>query len=197
MAKTVPDSLVGQVLPRVHVERHHAGASGSSIPTLQTPSKGEAPMFVPYPPRGLGYERHTVDAATGELRSLVGVVPQPVSILYNVANKPNSDSTKVTGKRKISSYYNPALRRQQCRTNQARYRDRQRNAQMQLEKRVEQLQQEVSSLKRKYRDLASREKSNQSPWRVVAEVFSLFESSFRSPWRMVIPQLTQVKPNFD
>ncbi|KAG2792864.1 hypothetical protein PC129_g23219 [Phytophthora cactorum] len=86
---------------------------------------------------------------------------------------PNSDSTKVTGKRKISSYYNPALRRQQCRTNQARYRDRQRNAQMQLEKRVEQLQQEV---KRKYRDLASREKSNQSPWRVVAEVFSLFEN---------------------
>ncbi|KAG6945651.1 hypothetical protein JG687_00017155 [Phytophthora cactorum] len=89
------DSLVGQVLPRVHVGRHHAGASGSSIPTLQSSSKGEAPMFAPYPPRGLGYERHTVDAATGKLRSLVGVVPQPVSILYNVANKPNSDSTKL------------------------------------------------------------------------------------------------------
>ncbi|KAF1785165.1 hypothetical protein GQ600_12705 [Phytophthora cactorum] len=107
----------------------------------------------------------------------------PQSQPYRRQARPNSDSTKVTGKRKISSYYNTALRRQQCRTNQARYRDRQRNAQMQLEKRVEQLQQEVGSLKRKYRYLASRERSNQSPWSIVAEVFRLLETSFHSPWR--------------
>ncbi|KAG2809207.1 hypothetical protein PC129_g22662 [Phytophthora cactorum] len=88
----------------------------------------------------------------------------------------------------MSSYCNTALRRQQCRTNQARYRDRQRNAQMQLEKRVEQLQQEVGSLKRKYRYLASRERSNQSPWSIVAEVFRLLETSFHSPWRVASTQ---------
>ncbi|EGZ24852.1 hypothetical protein PHYSODRAFT_479772 [Phytophthora sojae] len=75
-------------------------------------------------------------------------------------------------------------RREQCRANQARYRDKQRNAQLQLEQNVELLHQEVSNLKRRYQDLSSRERSSQSPWSIVAEVFHLLESSYRSPWRM-------------
>ncbi|OWZ17819.1 Bzip transcription factor [Phytophthora megakarya] len=73
-------------------------------------------------------------------------------------------------------------RREQCRANQARYRDKQRNAQFLLENSVEQLQAELDNLKRRYRDLSSRERSNQSPWSIVAEVFRLLESSFRSPY---------------
>ncbi|KAH7482298.1 bZIP transcription factor 1 [Phytophthora ramorum] len=74
-------------------------------------------------------------------------------------------------------------RREQCRANQARYRDKQRNAQLQLEKSVELLHAELDTLKRRYRDLSSWERSNQSPWSIVAEVFRLLESSFRFPWR--------------
>ncbi|CAH0482305.1 unnamed protein product [Peronospora belbahrii] len=75
-------------------------------------------------------------------------------------------------------------RREQCRANQARYRDKQRNAQMTLEKSVEQLHQELDVLKCKYRDLSSHGRSNQSPWSIAAEFFQLVETSFRSPWIM-------------
>ncbi|KAL4160794.1 hypothetical protein PRNP1_001356 [Phytophthora ramorum] len=83
----------------------------------------------------------------------------------------------------MTNYYSTNERRQQCRTNQARYRAKQRNAHIQLEKSVKQLHQEVDGLKRRYRDLSSRERSNQSPWSIVAEVFRLLENSFRFPWR--------------
>ncbi|EGZ24849.1 hypothetical protein PHYSODRAFT_256931 [Phytophthora sojae] len=92
--------------------------------------------------------------------------------------------TQDSGKRKTPSYYNTSIRRQQCRVNQARYRNRQRQAQVELEQNVEQLRQEVGNLKRRYQDLSSRERSSQSPWSIVAEVFHLLESSYRSPWRM-------------
>ncbi|ETP51624.1 hypothetical protein F442_03260 [Phytophthora nicotianae P10297] len=176
------DSIVGRVLPRVHVGRHHARIAGATIPTLPTPIKADATMVSPFVARALGYKLHNIDAATG------GAVPRPVPSSYNATNTMSPGTTRATGKRKMSAYYSSALRRQQCRANQARYRDRQRNARTQLEKSVEQLQQEVGSLKRKYRDLSSRKRSNQSPWRVVAEVFSLFESSFKSPWRMATAQ---------
>ncbi|KAG7384002.1 hypothetical protein PHYBOEH_009666 [Phytophthora boehmeriae] len=75
-------------------------------------------------------------------------------------------------------------RREQCRANQARYRNKQRNHQLQLEKSVEQLRQELDKLKWRRRDLTSRERISHGPWTIVAEVFHLLETSFRSPWRL-------------
>ncbi|KAL4086020.1 bZIP transcription factor 1 [Phytophthora ramorum] len=96
--------------------------------------------------------------------------------------KLSPDKLKETHKRKRVDA-GKSRRREQCRANQARYRDKQRNAQLQLEKSVELLHAELDALKRRYRDLLSRERSNQSPWSIVAEVFRLLESSFRFPWR--------------
>ncbi|GMF29233.1 unnamed protein product [Phytophthora fragariaefolia] len=93
-----------------------------------------------------------------------------------------------------ASYYNSAARRQQCRVNQARYRSRKRKAQEQLGIDVQNLRQEVNSLKRRYRDLSSRERSSHSPWSIVAEVFHLLQSSFRSPWRMSSAREMMINP---
>uniref|UniRef100_M4C5H2 BZIP domain-containing protein n=1 Tax=Hyaloperonospora arabidopsidis (strain Emoy2) TaxID=559515 RepID=M4C5H2_HYAAE len=53
-----------------------------------------------------------------------------------------------------------ARRREQCRANQARYRDKQRHAQLMLEKSVGQLKDELVTLKREFRDMSSRKRSN-------------------------------------
>eukprot|EP00644_Phytophthora_capsici_P014404 jgi/Phyca11/98976/e_gw1.3.845.1 len=89
----------------------------------------------------------------------------------------------VQEKRKIKRVDSSLHRREQCRANQARYRARQRNAQDELKKTVDQLHAEVDTLKRRCRDLTSRERSSRSPWIVVAEILQLLESSFRSPWQ--------------
>ncbi|EGZ24848.1 hypothetical protein PHYSODRAFT_461339, partial [Phytophthora sojae] len=77
-----------------------------------------------------------------------------------------------------------AIRREQCRTNQARYRNRQRVRQGQLQHKVQQLQEELQGLRLKRQRLRLSEKTNRSPWAIVSEVFRLLETSFRSPWRM-------------
>ncbi|KAG7381702.1 hypothetical protein PHYBOEH_010810 [Phytophthora boehmeriae] len=92
----------------------------------------------------------------------------------------NVDGTNSTTKRKRSGL----SRREQCRANQQRYRNKQRNHQLQLEKSVEQLRQELDKLKWRRRDLTSRERISHGPWTIVAEVFHLLETSFRSPWRL-------------
>ncbi|KAL3657510.1 hypothetical protein V7S43_017648 [Phytophthora oleae] len=91
----------------------------------------------------------------------------------------------VKKKRQVSDYYRTPGRRQRIRATQALYRKKKRECQTQLELEVEKLHQVVGDLKRKYRDLSSHERSNQSPWSIVAEVFHLIEISFRSPWRTV------------
>ncbi|GMF18699.1 unnamed protein product [Phytophthora fragariaefolia] len=75
-------------------------------------------------------------------------------------------------------------RRERCRVNQARYRNKQRNTRVQLEIDVEQLHHKVNSLSRRYRELSMRERRSHNPWSIVTEVFHLLESSFRSPWRV-------------
>ncbi|CAI5720774.1 unnamed protein product [Peronospora destructor] len=75
-----------------------------------------------------------------------------------------------------------------CRANQARYRDKQKNTELAFEKSVEQLHQELEILKRRYRDVSSHERSNQSPWLIAAEVFRLIETGFRSPWSIASTQ---------
>ncbi|KAL4109851.1 hypothetical protein PRIC1_001546 [Phytophthora ramorum] len=77
-----------------------------------------------------------------------------------------------------------AIRREQCRANQARYRNRQRSHQRRLQQVVQQLHEEVQGVKLKRERLRYGEKSNRSPWTIVSEVFQLLQTSFRSPWYM-------------
>ncbi|KAL8009172.1 hypothetical protein Plhal703r1_c01g0001401 [Plasmopara halstedii] len=97
----------------------------------------------------------------------------------------NSSPSKLTetDKRKREDAHK-FRRREQCRANQARYRHKQKNAQLQLEKSTEELHKDLETLKRRYRDLSSRERIIQSPWSIVADVFRLLDICFRSSWRM-------------
>ncbi|KAG7391591.1 hypothetical protein PHYPSEUDO_004093 [Phytophthora pseudosyringae] len=76
------------------------------------------------------------------------------------------------------------LRREQCRTNQARYRNKQRNLQQHLETTVQELRQELDRLKQQRQDILLAEKTDQSPWTIVAEVFRIIDNSFCSPWNL-------------
>ncbi|EGZ24843.1 hypothetical protein PHYSODRAFT_482529, partial [Phytophthora sojae] len=76
------------------------------------------------------------------------------------------------------------VRRRQCRTNQARYRNKKRIYGDRLQHRVQQRQEELQALRLKRLRLCFSEKANLSPWDSVSEVFRLLETSFRSPWRM-------------
>ncbi|EGZ24853.1 hypothetical protein PHYSODRAFT_484421 [Phytophthora sojae] len=76
------------------------------------------------------------------------------------------------------------IRREQCRTNQARYRNKQRNNQLRLENAVRELRQDLENLKQRRQSIVLSEKTSQSPWTIVSEVFRIIESSFRSPWSM-------------
>ncbi|KAL4176502.1 hypothetical protein KRP22_001444 [Phytophthora ramorum] len=155
MASLLGDNLIGHVLPRVPINRSQAGLVGITLPNLDASRRINAPRD----------ERQATNVVIGDLLPLVDTAR-------------STPSEKAT-----TNYYSTDERRQQCRTNQARYRAKQRNAHIQLEKSVKQLHQEVDGLKRRYRDLSSRERSNQSPWSIVAEVFRLLENSFRFPWR--------------
>ncbi|GMF29235.1 unnamed protein product [Phytophthora fragariaefolia] len=90
--------------------------------------------------------------------------------------------------------YSKSRRREQCRVNQTRYRNKQRNTLVQLENDVVRLRQEVKSLKSRYQDLLSQERSSHSPWSIVAEVFHLLESSFRSPWSITSTEDMMIHP---
>ncbi|GMF26493.1 unnamed protein product [Phytophthora lilii] len=122
-------------------------------------------------------------ASDGAPRMRAGGRTPPSARTMSDEWNPCPDKLKQTNKRK-HAVDSAARRREQCRANQARYRDKQRNAQLRLERSVEELHREIDSLKRRYRDLSSRERSNQSPWTIVAEVFRLLGSCFRSPWRI-------------
>ncbi|OWZ03390.1 Bzip transcription factor [Phytophthora megakarya] len=84
--------------------------------------------------------------------------------------------------RQYSKYYNTPARRLQCRTNQARYRNRQRDYQAHLEENVRRLREELDGLKRRRQDLKSLEKNNENPWLVVTKAVCLIEKRFQSPW---------------
>ncbi|KAF4034204.1 hypothetical protein GN244_ATG13846 [Phytophthora infestans] len=77
-----------------------------------------------------------------------------------------------------------AIRREQCRNNQARYRDRQRVIQQRMQHEVQQLHEELQGLKLKRQRLHFEEKTNRSSWSIVSDVFRLLETGLRSPWLM-------------
>ncbi|ETP23623.1 hypothetical protein, variant [Phytophthora nicotianae CJ01A1] len=186
--RPLSDSLASLMRPRASTGRYHLDVVGLTTPVEAAVSPYDVSnSFVAR--ASLHDESRAKGEATNALLSLTASRP---SQLRAKATKRALDEMelltspaklKETNKRKREED-NKFRRREQCRANQARYRDKQRNAQLQLERSVEQLHKELETLKRRYRDLASRERSNQSPWSVVAEVFRLLETSFRSPWRM-------------
>ncbi|KAI9990963.1 hypothetical protein PInf_018581 [Phytophthora infestans] len=177
--RPLSESLTSFVRPR---GRYHAGVVG-----LTTPFEAAVSPYDTYQRAG----KPEVDCppmrdelrAKGEASNTLLSLTRESSRKPKMAMDQSPTRLKETHKRKREDA-NKSRRREQCRANQARYRDKQRNAQLQLERSVEQLHKELDTLKRRYRDLASRERSNQSPWSIVAEVFRLLETSFRSPWRV-------------
>ncbi|KAF4137242.1 hypothetical protein GN958_ATG13565 [Phytophthora infestans] len=177
--RPLSESLTSFVRPR---GRYHAGVVG-----LTTPFEAAVSPYDTYQRAG----KPEVDCPPmrDELRAKGEASNTLLSLTRESSRKPkitmdqSPTRLKETHKRKREDA-NKSRRREQCRANQARYRDKQRNAQLQLERSVEQLHKELDTLKRRYRDLASLERSNQSPWSIVAEVFRLLETSFRSPWRV-------------
>ncbi|KAL3657511.1 hypothetical protein V7S43_017649 [Phytophthora oleae] len=163
------DSLVGQVRPRARAGRHDAQVA---VPVRVATSR-KSPL------RPL-YDRFK---AAGDASPYLTGDSEPTKLRAEEL-RPNLEE-----KRKLKCPDSSVRRREQCRANQARYRARQRNAQDELEKTVEQFHAEVNTLKRRCRDLSSRERSSsQSPWIIVAEVLQLLESSFRSPWQTSVGQ---------
>ncbi|KAG2767824.1 hypothetical protein PC129_g15890 [Phytophthora cactorum] len=77
-----------------------------------------------------------------------------------------------------------AIRREQCRANQARYRNKQLNRRRELQQQNQRLEEEIQGLKLKQRSIRFERRTNQSPWTIIGEVFHLLEDGFRSPWRL-------------
>jgi len=90
--------------------------------------------------------------------------------------RPEKKAPQLTDKR--------AIRREQCRANQARYRNKQLNLRRQLQQQNQRLEEEIHGLKIKQRSITFERRTTQSPWTIVGEVFRLLESGFRSPWRL-------------
>ncbi|KAG1705330.1 hypothetical protein DVH05_004261 [Phytophthora capsici] len=199
------DNLVGLVLPRASTSRLHSDVMAAKTPYGSEVSPYNAPRTNRRPLDSRASVRDGFRAnedASGLLLSLTGIAGDRPTQLPSGGNmalmsraaleKRNSSQHKLREAHKHKRAGDSKVRRrEQCRANQARYRDKQRNAQIQLETSVAQLHKELETLKRRYRDLSSRESSNQSPWSIVAEVFRLLEISLRSPWRMVDDQETQ------
>jgi len=182
------DGLVGIVLPRAPVDRHR------DVVELRAPFQAAVGSYDTAPRPSHEEYRETGEASAALLHLTTaakaratamrsGGKTPPTSSSVADEMKPSPDKLKGINKRKCVDP-NKLRRREQCRANQARYRDKQRNAQLQLEHSVQQLHKELETLKGRFRDLSSRKRSNQSPWSIVAEVFRLLESSFCSPWRM-------------
>ncbi|ETN10053.1 hypothetical protein PPTG_10799 [Phytophthora nicotianae INRA-310] len=77
-----------------------------------------------------------------------------------------------------------AVRREQCRVNQARYRKRQRIWRRNLQQEKQRVEEEIQGLELKRQSIRFERKTNQSPWTIIGEVFHLLEDGFRSPWRL-------------
>ncbi|KAI9985442.1 hypothetical protein PInf_004800 [Phytophthora infestans] len=77
-----------------------------------------------------------------------------------------------------------AIRREQCRANQARYRNKQLNRRRELQRQIQRLEEDIQGLKVKRRSIRFERRTNQSPWTIIGEVFRLLDDGFRSPWRL-------------
>ncbi|KAG7391585.1 hypothetical protein PHYPSEUDO_004087 [Phytophthora pseudosyringae] len=163
---------------------------------LQTPLESAAEQMPPVPhpstKRFVSSWRRDSDKMPAESQSrgdpLVSGFSRNKTASSQVGKTPATDlRASFTHTRDDAERANPvemkkAIRREQCRTNQARYRDRQRAHQRREQQRVHELHEAVQSLKLKRQRLLFGERANRSPWSLVSDVFRLVETSFRSPW---------------
>ncbi|KAE8997369.1 hypothetical protein PR001_g19601 [Phytophthora rubi] len=178
------DGVIGHVLPRGRTESRHFGSSkpptnrhnvheGLSLQSDTLVTERVEPWYNTIPPHKPSTTTSPVSVATNAaLAELRAEYRTSSRGLHRIEDK----ATRIEMKK--------AIRREQCRTNQARYRNRQRIRQGQLQHEVQQLQEELQGLRLKRQRLRLTEKTNSSPWAVVSEIFRLLETSFRSPWHM-------------
>ncbi|KAJ8566714.1 hypothetical protein ON010_g6408 [Phytophthora cinnamomi] len=165
------DDLVSHVLPRGQSSSLHVG--GDACDRLST--KGEVGEKAPA-------MLSVIDTTASRKRLYDDMTRHHMNSPYSklaLSSRRETDSV-LLGRQPTRS----EIRREQCRTNQARYRNRQRNNQLRLENAVQQLRLDLDSLKQTRQSILLAKKTSQSPWTIVSEVFRIVESSFRSPWSM-------------
>ncbi|KAE8965899.1 hypothetical protein PR003_g31264 [Phytophthora rubi] len=178
------DGVIGHVLPRRRPESRHFGSDEPPTNPLKVheglPPQSDTlvtervePWYNALPPHKPSTTASPVSVATNAaLSELRPEYRSGSRTLHRIEDK----VTRIEMKK--------AIRREQCRNSQTRYRNRQRIRQSQLEDKVQQLQEELHGLRLKRQRLRLSEKTDVSPWAVVSEVFRLLEISFRSPWHM-------------
>ncbi|ETP51649.1 hypothetical protein F442_03253 [Phytophthora nicotianae P10297] len=154
------DGLVGLVVPRAQ----GSGCDSRSAATQNT-SEETAPRSL-----SLAEEWHLTLHGSINRHSML-----PASDPFAESMSPSTEQEKVKYKQKCMK---SEIRREQCRANQARYRNKQRSLQMNLESSVEELHQELCRLKRRRQDIVLAEKTDQNPWTIVAEVFHILQNKF-------------------
>ncbi|ETI53822.1 hypothetical protein F443_03279 [Phytophthora nicotianae P1569] len=182
------DSVIGHVLPRGR-PRHTTGDAGlrtpletalRTVPAFQDSAR--RPGRLTSTSRGGAATRPLSDATQVALCYADKTMRAPVD------NTRLSDLKRLRDVEEMDKFekleIKKAIRREQCRNNQARYRDRQRALQRRMQHEVQQLHEEVQGLKLKRQRLRFKEKTNRSAWSIVSDVFRLLETGFCSPWYM-------------
>jgi hypothetical protein len=164
------DGLVGIVLPRA--SRWHSANLASDAERAASPL-----------PK-LGRQSYSAYDNSGEATTaLLSLTEDQARIASKKRSRDDSPTPPDRGDPDLNRLKSE-VRREQCRTNQARYRNQQRNMQLQLETSVKQLRQELEHLKCQRQNVLLAEKTDQSPWTIVAEVFRIVQKSLNSPWNL-------------
>ncbi|RLN53932.1 hypothetical protein BBP00_00009126 [Phytophthora kernoviae] len=113
------------------------------------------------------------------------IYSSPQKLISSTITVPSATTTpRVKPQRPVSTADKRAIRREQCRANQARYRNKQLKIKRQLRQELQRLEEEIHGLRLKKRSIRFERKTNQSPWTIVSEALRLIEDGFRSPWRL-------------
>jgi hypothetical protein len=125
-------------------------------------------------------------------RQFTGLPPlrtgRQASIDETVEHAPPPPKAEAAGKGALKV---SVSRRERCRVNQARYRNRQRQLVDTLKQSIEQLKEEIEDLDNKRQRLARCTPTGQNVWVVAAEYFRVFRHGFMAP--LCIPESTTGK----
>ncbi|GMF46547.1 unnamed protein product [Phytophthora fragariaefolia] len=179
---TLSDNLIGHVIPRRQPCKRQLSETEASWNSLKSEEQFTRKMF-------------STEGGRPSYRPTYLITPPRQSSTVSMATKTtlSEDSAgRCINRQHVQTIeekvklleMKKAIRLEQCRTNQARYRNRQRILEKQLNNAVQLLREELQGLRVKRQRLHFSEKTNRSPWAIVSEVFRLLDSSFHSPWDM-------------
>ncbi|GMF48368.1 unnamed protein product [Phytophthora fragariaefolia] len=179
---TLSDSLIGHVIPRRQPVKRQLSETEASWNSLKSEEQFTRKMFC-------------TEGGRPSYRPSYLITPPHQSSTVSMATKTtlSEDSAgRCTNRQHVQTIEEKvkllemkrAIRLEQCRNNKARYRNRQRIIEKQLNNAVQLLREELQGLGVKRQRLHFSEKTNRSPWAIVSEVFRLLDSSFHSPWDM-------------